>query len=98
MKHCSSLPPFYRKHRFTRQDSQATTNTNARFFLTLRVTLDNQNVCLLSRVSCLVVAGAEWIRPFTGEERQHAPPSTFFMTPAKLELDDKEAIRTLSST
>ena len=54
MKQCSSLPPFYRKHRFTRQDSQDNEHECSVAFLTL---LDNQNVCLLSRVPCLVVAG-----------------------------------------
>ena len=69
MKQCSSLLPF-RKHRFTRQDSQDNehecsvlrTNTPPAHRVRawcVRVTLDDQNVCLLPRVPCLVVAGAD---------------------------------------
>eukprot|EP00964_Phaeocystis_antarctica_P153691 scaffold122044_cov35-Phaeocystis_antarctica.AAC.2 len=45
IKQCSYLTPFYRNHRFTRQDSQTRQRIRMLGRLTLRVTLDNQNVC-----------------------------------------------------
>lgn len=45
MKQCSSLPPFYRKHRFTRQDSQDNEHECSVAFLTLLISTTKTSVC-----------------------------------------------------